>query len=101
MGLVPLFLHEECESDTTWFLCPYRNEMPKNFLWNGNSPLYRMGGWQEADKEAYRKLNEAILSKPRYMTLFVQAAVMGTFRQFFNFDTDNIMLGIDWERSHY
>ena len=101
MGLVSSFLQKECASDTTWVLCPYRHEIPSSFLWDAQSPLYRMGGWHAADQAAYGKLNEAILSQPRYFTLFVQAAVMGTFRQFFNFDTDNIGLGIVWRRSHY
>ena len=103
MGILTYFLQKKCDTDSTYVLCPYRNKVPESFLWDSNSPLYRMGGWRAADQEAYQALNQAVLSDPKYFKLFLQAAVMGTFEQFFNFDTDNVSLrGINWRAaSHF
>ncbi len=89
IGVVPKFLKEECTSDSTYFLCPYRNDMPVSYWWDPKSPIYKTGGWKNQDQEAHQALIDEILADPKYSKLFVQSLATGTLHQFFNFDTGN------------
>jgi len=89
VGILPKFLKENCTDDSTYFLCPYRHELPVSYWWDSRSPIYKTGGWRKQDQEAYQALIDEILADPRYSKLFLQSLVTGTFHQFFNFDTAN------------
>lgn len=48
-GIVGKALNAECPRDD-WALCAFRDDMPVttgDFLWDGDSPLYKMGGWND------------------------------------------------------
>ncbi len=89
VGILPKFLRENCADDSTYFLCPYRDELPVSYWWDPQSPIYRTGGWSKQDQEAHQALIDEILADPRYSRLFVQSLFTGAFHQFFNFDTGN------------
>lgn len=93
LGILPLFLERECETDSSYLFCEYRGQIPYQFLWDRRSPMAKMGGWQAADPAAYRELTSTILSKPRYLKLYLEGVLVGTVKQFFNFQTANLDAG--------
>lgn len=48
-GIVGKVLAEECPRKD-WSMCNFRNDLPSTsdyFLWNADSPLYKIGGWND------------------------------------------------------
>lgn len=85
-GLVQEYLNENCENNQYKF-CEYRNQIPWDFLWDGeNSPLYKTGGW-EANREEYNDILGKMLSNPKYLKKFVLISLESGLKQFFQFDT--------------
>jgi small basic protein len=88
MGLLGHYLKRHCD-DEDYFLCPYQDALPLDYLWNPQSPIYKTGGWEAQDPAVYQHLIRDILTEPRYFKLFVIKVFMGTFHQFFHFHTAN------------
>lgn len=56
-GLLKPFLDRNCD-DSHYVLCSYKEDLPsdsRSFLWNGDSPLAKTGGWENSNK-AYQKM---------------------------------------------
>lgn len=72
-GILKKYLDENCEKEPC-FLCRYKNELPDaqfKMLWSDESPIKKKGlTWMEANQE-FEKINKRILSKPKYLLLFV------------------------------
>lgn len=79
------YLQASCPT-TQWRLCPYRDSLYGDFLWDHvNSPLHKTGGWA-ANVEEYGRMNAAILSQPRYLGRYLVASMAETLRQLFVYE---------------
>ena len=87
-GLVERYLDEHCE-ENAYRLCEYRDSLPNNFLWAGNSPLHKMGGW-EASRHEFDSIIFNMVSSPYYLSRISGKSAGFTLKQFFNFDMVDI-----------
>jgi hypothetical protein len=84
LDLVKDFLDEDC-ANQPWKLCPYKEDLYGDFLWDANqSALYKTGGW-EANFEEFKRMNQQILLRPKFLARFMQASFEEGIRQFFVF----------------
>lgn len=84
LGLVQDFLDNNCD-DSTYALCQYKDAVGANFLWDPNSPLYKIGGW-EVNNENFKPMINEILGTPEYLKVFIIRSIEDGFIQFFNFE---------------
>lgn len=82
IGILQPFLQERCAQGATYNLCPYRDRIPDNFLWDPNGPVYQTGGWQ-ANREEYRQVIRDVLTTPRYAWKFFFKTGESAIQQFF------------------
>ncbi|HMX40350.1 MAG TPA: hypothetical protein PKD78_08485, partial [Saprospiraceae bacterium] len=85
MGILQPFLQERCAQGAQYNLCPYRDRIPDNFLWDPNGPVYQTGGWQ-ANRDEYRRVIWDVLTTPRYALKFGMKTLESTVIQFFCFE---------------
>ena len=65
-GVIARYLADRCP-DATVSLCPYRDQMPTSadgWLWGYDSPLHKLGWWQQFEPEAKRIIGETLLLYP-------------------------------------
>jgi hypothetical protein len=97
MGILQKYLNENCNDDK-YSLCYYAKNDPGKFwgfMWDPESPANKNGGWF-AHKAEYESLMNEILSRPKYLKIFIIKSIEGTFEQFFSFSTgDARPYGID------
>jgi hypothetical protein len=85
-GIVARYLEDECP-DATIRLCAYRTTLPEiadDWLW-GDSPLYKLGGWDGYEPEEKRIIKDTLLNYP---LMHVETAVAATLSQFVTFATE-------------
>ena len=81
-GIAKVYLDDNC-SETNYAFCAYKDSLPEKawvFLWEEDSPFYKMGGWGETKAE----FNEIIfntLTTPKYIGLHIQALFKATLDQ--------------------
>lgn len=96
-GLLQTFLKENCGSGA-YTMCQYRDDIPGDFLWDNNSPLYKMGGWENPSAE-YDKIFREIITTPRYLGMFIYKSIAASITQFFSFQitvrAENAPMGHD------
>jgi hypothetical protein len=86
-GLVNTYLHSNCPGETPR-LCELKDSIkPRldHFLWDGNSVLYKMGGWNHPSDE-FRILNRHILTTPELLKIYLTRGVENSFDQVLSFD---------------
>lgn len=83
-GILEDYLNSEC-GKKNYILCQYKDKMDTAFIWSGNSPLYKMGGW-DATKDEFNRIIRDIITTPRYDLLLLQRYAEYTAIQFFTFD---------------
>ncbi len=86
-GVAQQYLADNCAAKN-YKLCQYRGELTTDsdyFMWNPESPLYRIGGWQDAKPELTAMIND-ILSTPRYQWMYAKAVAAQSARQAVTFD---------------
>lgn len=94
MGILQPFLRERCGTDVEYNLCPYRDRLPSNFLWDPNGPVYQTGGWQ-ANREEYRRLIWDVLTTPRYAWKFSVKTLENSVQQFFCYEGRIVFKEVD------
>jgi hypothetical protein len=86
-GVVARYLEERCP-DPALRVCAYRKDVPHDadtWLWDGNTPFYKLGGWEGFGDEE----KEIILATlARYPLMHATTAVAATVEQFFTFKTE-------------
>jgi hypothetical protein len=85
-GIVARYLEDECP-DATIQLCAYRKTLPEiadDWLW-GDSPLYKLGGWDAYEPEE-RRIIWATLTQ--YPEMHLTSAINATLAQFASFATE-------------
>lgn len=86
-GILQELLKDKCSSNDFKF-CLYKDSIPKSFeyfVWNTNSPLYRMGGWKEARGEL-KTLATLSLSESKYIKMHVSEGWKNFTQQLNSFD---------------
>jgi hypothetical protein len=91
-GAVGKILARECPRDD-WRLCAFRAELPalvEDFLWSENSPLARIGGWDDAaaKREMASIIRRSVVDDP---IGHVAEAMALTARQFVTLDITHVM----------
>ena len=84
MGILPDYLEKNCASKK-YKICEYKDQIPWDFIWDTNSPLYKTGGW-EANTSEYNAIIKDILTNPMYLKKFSIKVVESGFKQFFSFE---------------
>jgi len=82
-GLLEKFLDRNCDDQSAYSLCAYRDSLPTTaaaFVWSDKSPMNRTGGWN-AHLDEYRGIIGQVLTTPRYYPYLASEAVQATLRQ--------------------
>lgn len=82
-GVLKPYLDEACK-DKEFNICLYKDSLPQNspeFLWNPNSVLYQLGGW-DANANEYKTIVSQIFSSPKWVWMYGKAAAVSSFNQF-------------------
>lgn len=83
-GLLKKYLNEHCqEPNEPYKLCKYKDSLASNispFLWDKNSVLHQVGGW-EASKKVFQPILNDMLSTPKYIALNVYTSLKSTLNQ--------------------
>jgi len=85
-GIVDRYLSENCP-DPSLRLCAYRDQIPRmadDWLWWGQSPLHKLGGWEAFEPEARRIIAESLL---RYPVMHLESAITATLTQLVTLQT--------------
>lgn len=85
-GIVARYLEDRCP-DPALRICAYQAELPESadpWLW-GNSPLYKLGGWQAYEPEARRIIRETLVNYP---VMHFTTAIKAALAQFLRFATE-------------
>ena len=95
-GIVKVFLEDNCEQ-THFKLCEYKDILPKRafqFVWEEDSPLYKIGGWKAAEEE-FNEIIFETLTRPKYIGLHIQSSFLATLEQLKSFkinDSNGVFL---------
>lgn len=87
MGITNEYLDEYCDSKN-YSICSCKDSLPNNFLWDEKSPIKKLG-WEKNMPE-YTMIIKDMLSKPKYLLMFVYRGVIYTGKQYSNFDAIDI-----------
>ena len=95
-GVVTRYLADHCP-DPTIRLCAYRTSLPETgdeWLWDGeNSPLYKLGGFDQFKPEARRIVIESVA---RYPAMNLKTAIIATILQFGEIATGDGLTPWSW-----
>ncbi len=86
-GIVKKFLDDRCATED-YALCQYKDSLPEfswQFVWDEESPLYKIGGWGAA-REEFNTIIHETLTDPKYIGLHIDASVKATLQQLIRFD---------------
>ena len=86
-GIVARYLAERCP-DPALRLCPYAGKLPTtadNWLWEYDTPFYKLGGWQDYAEEERRIIAATLV---RYPGAHLIAAAASALEQLVRFKTD-------------
>ena len=95
-GILQEFLNDNCASNT-YELCKYKDKIPKRafqFVWDENSPIYKMGSWQGVEDE-FNEIIFETLTTPKYIFLHIKASILATADQLVTFkinDSNGVFL---------
>jgi len=85
-GIAKKYLDENCE-DCDYEFCAYKDSLPDKawmFLWNEDSPFYKMGGWK-GTKEEFNEIIYNTLTTPKYLALHFKESLKATGDQLSKF----------------
>ncbi len=86
-GILKLFLDENC-GKKHYALCDYKEDIVADgnvFWWAANSPLYKIGGWQNSRAEGLPVVHD-ILTTPKYLWMFTEQTLVHAWRQALTFN---------------
>lgn len=87
-GITKAYLDEHC-GERDFMLCRYKDSLPARayeFVWDGNSPLYKIGGWSASKKE-FNTIIKGTFSEPKFIGLHLKASCLATAEQLVRFET--------------
>ncbi len=83
-GILEEYLNDEC-AHKNYKLCEYKDQLGWDFIWQDDSPFYKMGG-PDSTKNEYNKIIFDILTTPKYFKEVAIHALEFSLIQFFTFD---------------
>lgn len=95
-GILQEYLDEYCETED-YVICQYRDNIPKRafqFVWDKNSPVYKMGSWKGVEDE-FNEIIFKTLTSPKYIFLHIKASLIATADQLITFkinDSNGVFL---------
>ena len=81
-GVLRPWLEEHCPAEH-YGICAYIDSLPissKAFLWGGNSPLVKQGGW-EATREEYGRIVRGTFTEPKFLMMHLRGSLASTAQQ--------------------
>jgi hypothetical protein len=81
-GILKTYLDDNCAKKNL-ALCNYKAQVPAtltDFLWSGESPLYRLGGW-DSNKAEYRLIIHDVFTTPKYQAMFAASSARSTLKE--------------------
>lgn len=81
-GILKKYLKEQCGKKNLK-ICSYKEQLPSSvheFLESGESPLYKMGGWDSSATE-YNAIIAGALTTAPYAGMYVRKTIIGTIKQ--------------------
>jgi hypothetical protein len=94
-GIARRYLDDKCP-DSTIMLCAYRDELPTDrdtWIWAEDSPLHKLGGWQNHEAEALRIITESLTLYPGH---HLKSAFANTLEQFIRAKTGDGLAPWTW-----
>ncbi len=88
IGLLKPYLNEKCPQKAL-YLCPNKDSMSDDFLWDANSPLNQHGGWDSVKTENQFIIGD-ILTTPRFLKRYLIESFNSTIKQFFYFRAEKL-----------
>ena len=85
-GITKKYLDETCP-EKNYAFCAYKDSLPEKawvFLWDEDSPFYKMGGWKTTKKE-FNQIISATLTDPTYIILHIKESLKATADQMVKF----------------
>lgn len=82
-GILKQYLSERCDSRKL-SMCDMRQDLPgsqRSFLGSGESPLYRLGGWDSGAAE-YSAVLADIFTSPAYVAMYLRKSAINSAKQF-------------------
>lgn len=82
MGILPEYLDGGGRNKGLQ-MAKYRAGLPQDFegfLWSGESPLYKMGGWDSSSAE-YKTIAADIFTTPKYLRMYAQKTAITTIKE--------------------
>lgn len=92
-GILDEYLEHNCE-DSRYSLCEYKRQFPRRaseFVWNGDSPFYKTGGWNDS-KEEYTEIIRNVFTSPYYLGMFAYKGLISGLKQLVMFKTGLIVV---------
>jgi len=89
-GILKEFLEDNCPN-ASYAICKYKDDLPSRayqFVWDENSPLYKIGGWKSSEKE-FNRIILKTLTRPKYIGLHIKASILATIDQLVTFDIND------------
>ncbi len=86
LGILESFLSEKCP-ETPYVLCPYKDSIPADFIWDMSSPLHKTGGFQSSGPE-YKRMISDLVTNPKYAKKIVVASIASTLQQIGSFEIE-------------
>ncbi|MEO6902184.1 MAG: hypothetical protein ABI315_03440 [Bacteroidia bacterium] len=86
-GIAKAYLDEHCK-DIDYNFCAFKDSLPDKawkFLWNEDSPFYKMGGWKGTKKE-FNEIIYKTLTTPKYLILHIKESIKATVDQLSKFE---------------
>lgn len=86
-GIIKEYLNEKCAT-SNYKICKYKDSLPDNavaFIWDANSPFYKIGGFRETKAE-FNEIIKGTLTSKKYLWLHFKAALKVTFKQLVSFN---------------
>ena len=84
VGVLQDYLKVNCKTGDEFLLCPYRDELGYNFLWDPASPLYKTGG-KKSNASDFARIMHDIYTTPKYLAQIFLASFEFGAKQFVNF----------------
>jgi hypothetical protein len=85
-GVLKHYLDDKC-TIKSYKICAYKDALPAkldDFLWNDNSPLYKIGSWK-GTKDEFNEILHNIFATPAYLKQFMTRTLEMTFTQTITF----------------
>jgi len=101
MGLLQPFLEEHCE-EKQYAICKYKDDLPRDFLWNKKSPLNLEGGWS-INNPLYKQTVHDFFSHPFYLKKFCIKTIETIGQQLvcFNTEAQGPLVHNTWQHNNF